>query len=295
MGAEPAKKTDGMPIEHDGKIVHLDSFRSVDELVKRLADSSTPEDFATTAQAFANDYQTAIDLVRRLVKENQELTGKVQGYESGESERLKELQRKHQELKKELAYVLATKTKDELTGLHRRIVANIQGPELIELADRENQPFTVAMIDIDHFKEYNDTYGHLQGDEALKTVANVLRNKSRKADIVVRWGGEELLLLLPGTDHEGAKEHLEKIRENIKRTIVPTIQDKSALKSKDGNHKYVTVSVGMFTYDNSLNQVLGFNNGQDTDKLSVLMGYADKALYEAKESGRNRLSIGKTE
>ena len=139
-------------------------------------------------------------------------------------------------------------------------------------AIREQTPISLLMMDIDKFKNYNDTYGHQQGDVALGTFADVAsKTLMRAVDFVARWGGEEFVILLPGTDTKGATEVAERVRENTEATVLTTY---------DGVDTRVTVSIGINTIVPRIN-----------DSTKDFMEKADQALYKAKESGRNRYVI----
>jgi len=139
-------------------------------------------------------------------------------------------------------------------------------------AIREQTPISLLMMDIDKFKNYNDMYGHQQGDVALETLADVAsKTLMRAVDFVARWGGEEFVILLPGTDTKGATEVAERVRENTEATVLTTY---------DGVDTRVTVSIGINTVVPRIN-----------DSTKDFMEKADQALYKAKESGRNRYVI----
>ena len=180
-------------------------------------------------------------------------------------ERTKELE----EANKKLDLISRT---DELTGLpNRRDMLRTIDNE-IQRVTRTRKPFCFIFIDIDHFKNVNDTYGHACGDEVLKHVAATIRNLLRKYDVLARYGGEEFLTLLPETDLEGAKIAAERFRKTIEDTTV--IFGKLSIK--------VTITLGVSQYDHAL--------GADR---SIQM--ADRALYEGKENGRNRVIIWEPE
>lgn len=134
-------------------------------------------------------------------------------------------------------------------------------------SDRYNTVFSLIMLDIDHFKRINDTYGHLCGDEILKGLANVVKSCLRSMDILARYGGEEFVILLPETSGEEAFEAAERIRE--------TVENHVFVGGENGLH--ITVSQGVATYPSP-----GIHDRYD------ILEKADRALYEAKESGRNK-------
>ncbi len=118
-------------------------------------------------------------------------------------------------------------------------------------------------MDIDHFKRVNDTFGHAAGDEVLKFLADQLREVSRRDDICCRLGGEEFVLLLPGTGEDAAYEVAEKLRKKVESTVSPT-------------GEFITISAGIAFYpDGAVN-------------VKALFEMADQCLYEAKKAGRNR-------
>lgn len=134
-------------------------------------------------------------------------------------------------------------------------------------SDRYNTVFSLIMLDIDHFKKINDTYGHLCGDEILKSLANLIKGCLRSMDIVARYGGEEFAVLLPETNGAEAYQTAERIRRSV--------EDTTFIGTEGGLH--VTVSQGVAAYPS-----IDIHDRQD------LIAKADSALYEAKENGRNR-------
>jgi diguanylate cyclase (GGDEF)-like protein len=158
---------------------------------------------------------------------------------------------------------------DELTGLfnHRRFQEVIAVE--VERARRYGQEMGLIMLDIDDFKQVNDTYGHLQGDMVLGEVARVLRQSSREIDEPARYGGEEMAVALPQTDLEGAYQFAERVRGRIEALELPLLNGEGALK--------VTASFG----------VASLASAGTADK-DALVAAADGALYEAKRAGKNR-------
>ena len=139
-------------------------------------------------------------------------------------------------------------------------------------AAREKTPFGILLMDIDNFKEYNDTYGHPQGDAALKAFAATASGTLLRAvDFIARWGGEEFVILLPGTGPGGAAEVAEKVRGSVEAAVIP---------AGDGKETRITVSVGA----HATVPGAGADSGDFLEK-------ADKALYRAKAAGRNRVVL----
>ncbi|MDP3464766.1 MAG: PAS domain S-box protein [Sulfuricurvum sp.] len=153
---------------------------------------------------------------------------------------------------------------DRLTGLYNRLkLDEVFMYELVQ-SKRFHAPLSIILLDIDHFKHVNDTYGHQVGDQVLQHIANILRSIGRKADTIGRWGGEEFLIVLPQTDRDGAIKMGEKIRLGVEDYSFPVIGKKTA-------------SFGIAEF-------------QEEDNQSTLVERADRALYRAKNEGRNRVA-----
>jgi diguanylate cyclase len=157
---------------------------------------------------------------------------------------------------------------DPLTGLaNRRSLDDFMRAALIKAMEHD-EALSVMLIDIDHFKKFNDSFGHQLGDQVLRLIAGVLKNDLRQADLAARYGGEELIAVLPGTDLSACREVAERIRLTIaERQIVRRTTGEALGK--------VTVSIGVAQF------VLG-------ETVAELFERCDRALYFAKESGRNR-------
>ena len=160
-------------------------------------------------------------------------------------------------------------TRDRFTGLLNRAVFGEQLEREIAFARREDGRFAVAMIDIDHFKKFNDTYGHAGGDEALQSVAKTLRESCRATDVVARYGGEEFALVLPGVMSGRATDLLERIRRvlAVKPIHLPN-------RSKPVS---LTVSIGVALWPD------------DAQNAAEILQCADQRLYQAKSQGRDRV------
>jgi diguanylate cyclase len=160
-------------------------------------------------------------------------------------------------------------SRDPLTGLYNRRFLDLIADREIARCLREDKPLTVMMIDVDHFKKVNDTYGHPGGDEVLKNLAGLLIGKVRTTDVPCRYGGEEFLLLLPGMPPDIAMA-----RAELWRT---TFADMSSMS--DGRAIKATLSIGVAIYP------------AHGASITELIHSADLALYRAKETGRNRVVV----
>ena len=159
---------------------------------------------------------------------------------------------------------------DALTGVPNRWYFAQKMVEEYQRGRREKSPLSIIMADIDHFKNYNDTYGHKAGDECLKQVAQaILRSMKRPADFCARYGGEEFVAILPNTPKAGALDVAERIRTSV--------EDLKIHHSDSPVNDYVTIS-------------LGVNTGiPDDSHFETMLRKSDKALYQAKANGRNRV------
>lgn len=156
--------------------------------------------------------------------------------------------------------------RDELTGLYnrRQIQAELERAKL--QADTRSAPFSICLIDIDHFKEINDTHGHPAGDTILKEFAKVAQDSTRDTDILGRYGGDEFIQILRDTDVKGAVMHAERLR-----VYAHFLEFQKVVA-----HKHISLSIGVAQYRRG-------------EKLTDLISRADSALYHAKQLGRNRV------
>jgi diguanylate cyclase (GGDEF)-like protein len=174
----------------------------------------------------------------------------------------------HKERADRETYELATT--DSLTGVYnRRTFKELAEPQLSR-SRRAKLPVSLLMLDLDHFKRINDTYGHLAGDDVLRAFSILVRNCLRKEDLLARYGGEEFVVLLPGSSQEAAAALGERIRDEV------------ASKPFDANRHLVrvTVSVGVSS-----------ESSDTLPSLESMLGRADEALYAAKHQGRNRVVV----
>jgi two-component system chemotaxis family response regulator WspR len=237
---------------------------------------SSEEDPAVKSHAFAvgaNDYLVKlpdkVELIARIRYHSKAFTNRIQRDEAFCA--LRESQRQLMEANLELQRLTNI---DSLTGLTNRRHFD----EFIEnewsRAVRERTPLSVLLIDVDDFKQYNDSHGHLAGDDALRKVAKALRESSRRpSDCVARFGGEEFGIILPSTPLAGAQVLAEEYRRSVEALRFP--------RGTSIGGRYLTVSVGGAT-----------TLAQRGESFLSLLNAADKLLYEAKRAGKNRVYTG---
>jgi diguanylate cyclase (GGDEF)-like protein len=162
---------------------------------------------------------------------------------------------------------------DGLTGLANRRQSQRSLESEVARAERFGTPLTAVLVDLDDFKQVNDHYGHLVGDDVLREIATVLADTVRTADVAGRWGGEEFLLLLPGTDSRGGQLLAERARKTLaERTIL----------TPEGDSVRVTASFGVASL-------------ADNPDGTALVAAADRALYQAKRLGKNRVETANSD
>jgi two-component system cell cycle response regulator len=163
--------------------------------------------------------------------------------------------------------------RDALTALGNRRAQDEELEIMVDRAERYGASFCVALFDVDRFKAFNDSAGHLAGDDVLRTVAATLAAECRSGDAVYRYGGEEVLVVLPAQDLESARLAAERMRAAIEGLAVPH----PGIEAPG----IVTVSGGVASFEPDCG-----------DDVAKLLKRADAALYEAKEGGRNRVAVG---
>jgi diguanylate cyclase (GGDEF)-like protein len=171
------------------------------------------------------------------------------------------------EAKRLMSTLRESALRDPMTGLHNRRFLQEYVDILVSYTDRNKSSFTVLMADLDYFKQINDTYGHEAGDATLKALAKELTNSVRASDLVIRYGGEEFLILLRDTPPEKGLPVAEKIRETIENMKVELT----------GVVVQRTISIGIAGYP------------ENSSNFWQVVKYADVALYQAKDAGRNRV------
>jgi diguanylate cyclase (GGDEF)-like protein len=210
-------------------------------------------------ELLARQTQHLLELRRFVQEQGRLLSMREAAAVRAENDRA-ELERRHEALQE-------TASRDPLTGLLNRaaMARLVEAAKARDPVDRP--PYCLLMIDIDHFKKINDRYGHLLGDQALRAVADAVTSSIRKGDIAVRYGGEEILVMLPGTELAGAAEVAHRIREAVAASSLPF---------------NLTVSVGVAAGDPLV------------DRPEQTFDRADQALYRAKALGRDRIAVDDT-
>jgi len=180
-------------------------------------------------------------------------------------------QTKVMETKKQIESLEAMATRDGLTGLYNHRHFRQELAKELSRAERYGRPFSLVFVDVDHLKKYNDTHGHLAGDEVLRTVASLLSGQVRKDTLVARYGGEEFVILLPECDSLVAGSISESIREAVESHVFSGEETQPLGR--------LTLSLGVACYP------------YDATNAESLIDRADQALYQAKNGGRNRVCV----
>jgi diguanylate cyclase (GGDEF)-like protein len=235
----------------------LHHYKAYSEITNKIFDEQSQQKIQTVEVI----YRT------RAAKREVELTRNENLALENEITERKKLEAELHKSKKRYRYMASF---DPLTKLYNRrqffALAEIE----FERAKRYQHPLSVLLIDLDHFKLVNDHYGHLIGDEMLEFVANISKQIIRKIDIIGRYGGEEFIILLPQTDVDQAVELAQRICTTIENSVMPCAKGSVV----------ITASIGV-----------GVTNNQYCDRLETLLEMADKAMYMAKQKGRNQVCL----
>ena len=223
---------------------------------EKFGDVEVPEDVKALLETITSETQ-------RMVQYNEELEKRLDQSHSVMSE-----------LKRDMDRIRKEAITDGLTGLANRKAFDEQIGRLCRESDKENDIFSLIMIDIDHFKAFNDTYGHQVGDQVLRLVAMTLVNEVKGQDMAARYGGEEFAIILPGTNVNAAQAAAENLRKAVEKKEVMN-------RSTGENLGQITISLGVAQF---------YGN----EKVEDLIGRADVALYASKNKGRNQVSVAAT-
>lgn len=234
--------------------------RHVSDDLKQLAQA------ASQIQAHTHASIPLLHSNREVFKLSQALSGMTAQLLRANEEMQKQVHRRTQELQAANAELQRQANTDALTQLLNRRGFDTQATLALALARRSGRPLSMISLDIDFFKSVNDQFGHDAGDSVLANLADILRQRTRQADIVARIGGEEFALLLPDTSASAAQQLAQELLESIERTPIPTVG-------------HITVSAG----------VSSLRSEEACDDLHSMIKRSDEALYEAKRAGRNRV------
>lgn len=209
--------------------------------------------------------------IQKMVKELIDRTSTMRSSGDQLSDKLMESRKEVETLRENLERITEEATRDPLTGVGNRKAFDTNMEKFCQSAQEGEMDFSLLMLDIDHFKQFNDKFGHVVGDEVLKIVAKELLNAVKRRDIVARYGGEEFAIMLPETPLSGALA----VAENLRKSIAS-----KDLTRRDTKQSYgaVTISVGAAQY----------HPGKDS--VNALIQRADEALYRSKKGGRNRVT-----
>lgn len=198
-------------------------------------------------------------------------THSMQQANSSLTRQLEESKEEIETLRKEVESARQETLKDPLTGLGNRKGLTEAWEQIRGHTNGQQPPLCLLMMDIDHFKRVNDTYGHLLGDKVIKMVATVIRKTVKGKDVAVRYGGEEFAVLLPDTPPEGARALAEQLRTTVEHGVIRRLDSGDTIGG-------VTISIGVGLC-------------KDGESMSDFIARADAALYRSKEGGRNRVTM----
>jgi diguanylate cyclase len=260
----------GVSIETEEKFRQAaDRFHSSvnDEMVtirQALSDNNDIDELKTAVESHVQQLQMALNNYKQessIPSETDSLAIQLQSL----VKKVQEMEQNEEEIRHRLETEKQRAITDSLTGLPNREAYNERVHQEMLRWQRYGHPLTLAVIDIDFFKKFNDTYGHQTGDKVLKIVANSIVKKLREVDFMARFGGEEFVVLMPETTAENALTTLDRIRQGLANAPFKFKEEKIS----------ITVSIGISEFN-------------DDDNSEDVFARADEALYKAKEAGRNQ-------
>lgn len=226
--------------------------------------SSRLNEFASVLDTDKNPQEISSE-VQKMISGTQSVAKSQKKFDTQMSDIMEEVET----LRKEIEQIKEESLTDALTGIANRRAFDDALSKFMHSSTEENTPLSLLLIDIDHFKKFNDTFGHLVGDKVLRFMGTTLRRCVKGQDFTARFGGEEFSVILPHTNKDGAKV----IAELIRRAISST-----ELHDKDNHYGKITASIGVTEY----------SQGED---VSELIQRCDTGLYQAKADGRNRVVL----
>ena len=249
----------------------MNTLQDVTDLMGNVKGSTSH--FTGTLKETTNQLSTALsptDVAALINKVTQE-TEKMIAYNQDLEGRLSQSSEIMGVLKKDMERIRREAVTDGLTGLANRKAFDDQISRICRQSKRDKEPFSLIIVDIDHFKAFNDKYGHQIGDQVLRLVALTLVDEVKGQDMAARYGGEEFCIILPGTSVRGAEYVAENLRKAVERKEVVN-------RSTGDNLGQITISLGVAEY----------GVGETPEDL---IRRADRALYKSKDDGRNRLTV----
>jgi diguanylate cyclase len=238
---------------------------------------SSNEDFSGSMSTINSTISEAVgeenlkDLIVRIMGETQKMVAENQALE----QKLEKSSMTMQELKQEMEAVREEAYTDSLTRIPNRKMFDTEVVRIIAESRENGKPLCIVFMDIDHFKSFNDTYGHQVGDQVLRLVARSLKEGLKGRDLAFRYGGEEFVVLLPETDIEGAEKVGNILREAIKSKEIKN-------RSTGETFSRVTISAGVALL-------------HENESVKDWTERADKALYKAKRTGRDKVLVSEDE
>lgn len=251
--------------------VQVETQMLINHLLQKITDiSQNTNTFSGTLQNFSDKLQLKPDavLLNQLVEEVSSEVDMLLQTNQNMAQSLSAMDREMQHLKADMANLSLAAMTDQLTSLHNRRAYELAIEEHIQRAEEQQTPCCLLLVDIDHFKLFNDTHGHLIGDKVLAYIALALKQCVRGDDFVARYGGEEFTILLPNTEYADARLVAETLRGRIAGKHLTLGKEKKLALGP------VTVSIG----------IASLKMGDD---IETLFARADGALYLAKSAGRN--------
>lgn len=250
------------------------TLHDVSNLMQNVKDST--HEFTTTLQSATGKLENADvpEHIRDVLTTIRQETEKMMAYNEQLESRLDQSANLMGELKRDMERIRRQAITDGLTGLANRKAFDEQINRMCREGSKTGKSFSLILIDIDHFKAFNDKYGHQVGDQVLRLVAMTLINEVKGQDMAARYGGEEFAILLPGTNINAAKA----VAENLRKAV----EQKEVMNRITGeNLGQITISLGAAQF-------------YETETPDELIRRADMALYNAKNNGRNKVSLAAT-
>ena len=272
------KAVEKLYLKHISEFCADEQKESLQQLLGKIAGFTAETDkqahqFGNNLQAYGNTLKQNLDaskldeLIYSMTGDTDKMRGSMQSLQTELAASKDQVEKLHKELQSARGEALI----DPLTGILNRRGFEGAAKQIFDDPSALEKGVCALMIDIDHFKKVNDTYGHLFGDKIIRGVAETVKSKVRGQDSVARVGGEEFAVLLTETDIKGAQTVAEHVRQSIERSKVRRLDSQEHISG-------ITISIGVSKYSSGEN-------------VADLLDHADKALYLSKQQGRNRTTV----